>query len=430
VHYSLKLYEKISRSVFPLVLENLLRNKAKSLLTMLGVVIGVAAVLAMITLGQFTKEKILQTYESLGVNKLVIRGYENYEMKATDVVPLSFKSFDWENELLPLKKIFPEIHLMSPALANWSVRIMAGGLEVGDSKGTALGVTPEYLTISHRLLHSGRNISPFHVESRSPVCLIGFEVAKGLFAHSNPLGQVITVTNGQNLNFPCQVIGVLASVSTNKDGSYPNLEVLLPYTYFQTVTDTWWNEQIHDVVLQVKPKADVEKTGLKIKSYFEQKYGKSGQFFVDSDSTLIAQMKKFLNIFSLLLTAIALLSLIVGGIGINNMMLVSVAERIKEFGIRKALGATHRSLRVQVLLESVVLCVVAGLVGVLIGFTSYELLIFAATKFVPNMKFEWVFDPLAAILSLLSIVVVGIGSGFVPALRAEKLQVIEALRTE
>ena len=112
------------------------------------------------------------------------------------------------------------------------------------------------------------------------------------------------------------------------------------------------------------------------------------------------------------------------------MMLVSVTDRIREFGIRKALGATNRSVRIQVLLESIILCSVSGLVGALLGFAAYETLIFAATKFVPHLKFEWVFEPFAVALALLSIVTVGMASGLVPALKAEKLQIIEALRTE
>ncbi len=111
-------------------------------------------------------------------------------------------------------------------------------------------------------------------------------------------------------------------MTSNKDWAPPNLNVFISYTYYQTVMDNWWSGRIHDVALQVDPSADVENAGKKIKALFEQKYGRSGQFSVDSDSTLIAEMKKFLNIFSVLLTAIALLSLVVGGIGINNMMLV------------------------------------------------------------------------------------------------------------
>jgi putative ABC transport system permease protein len=192
----------------------------------------------------------------------------------------------------------------------------------------------------------------------------------------------------------------------------------------------WWTSQIHQVVLQLKSGSDVEKTGKVIKAYFEQRYGVSGQFNVDNESKVIAQMKRFLKLFAILLAGISLLSLAVGGIGINNMMLVSVTERIKEFGLRKALGATHRSIRLQVLLESLTLCTVAGLIGAFIGFGVYESIIFGASHFVPNLKFEWIAEPLAIFLSMISIITVGILSGLVPALRAERLQVIEALRSE
>jgi macrolide transport system ATP-binding/permease protein len=427
---SVSMYRRIARSVLPLVIENLLRNKAKSILTMLGVVIGVAAVLAMVTLGQFTKRRILETYETLGVNKLQIRGYPNWNLKATDNVSVSFKAFDWQNDFGTLQRIFPEIRFASPVLDTWRCNATAGGLVVGDNKITVFGVTPEYPAITNRTLLAGRNISPFHVESRSPVCVVGFEIAQRLFARTQPLGQVISVNDGSRISFPCQIIGVLSSTTSNSDWSPPNLHIFVPYTYFQTVAGDWWSGQLHEAALQVASNSDVEAAGKKIKSYFEQKYGRSAQFWVDSDSTLIAQMKRFLNLFSVLLTAIALLSLAVGGIGINNMMLVSVTERLKEFGIRKALGATHRSIRTQVLMESVALCAIAGLIGALLGFGAYELLIFGATRFVPNLKFEWIFEPVALVLSVTSILAVGIASGLVPALRAEKLQVIEALRSE
>ncbi len=426
-NYSFSVYKKIGKSVFPLVIANLLRNKAKSMLTMLGVIIGVAAVLAMVTLGQFTKRKILNTYETLGVNKLLIQASPNWDLKATDMVFVTFQSFDWDRDLNPLKKLFPEIKYISPVMANGQNTAAAGGVSVGV---VTIGVTPEYLAITNRRIDMGQNFSPFHIESRSHVCLIGTSIAGRFFSRVTPLGKVINITDGQKHSFPCQVIGVLSSVITNSEWETPNSQVLLPYTYLRTVGQDWLTKQINEVTLKIESEADVQAAGKKVRAYFDQKYGKAATFTVDSDSTLIAQMKRFLTLFSVLLTAIALLSLIVGGIGINNMMLVSVTERIKEFGIRKALGATNRSLRIQVLMESMGLCMVAGILGVLFGFGAYELMIYGATKFVPHLTFEWVFEPLAAILTVVSIVAVGIASGFVPALRAEKLQVIEALRSE
>lgn len=419
----------VFRGVLPLVFENLIRNKVKSLLTMLGVVIGVAAVLAMVTLGQFAKQRILETYETMGVNKLVLRGYPNWNLKATDIVAVNFKSFEIQRDIMPLFRIFPNIQLISPVMTEWGMRVIAGGREAGDNKAACLGVKPEYFSITNRKLLMGRYLSPYHIEGRSPVCVIGHEIAERLFKRINPIGQSLSVTDGRNFNAPCQIIGVLQSVSSNKEWSPPNLNVFMPYTYFQTVVNGW-NSQINSVALQMKPGTDMELAGRKLKTYFELAYGKSAQFNVDSDSTLIAQMKKFLNVFTALLTAIALLSLVVGGIGINNMMLVSVAERVREFGIRKALGATSQSLRIQVLMESMTLCLVAGVLGVAFGFTAYELMLFAATQFVPQVKFEWIFEPTAALLSCLAIGAVGVGSGLVPALKAEKLQVIEALRSD
>ena len=241
---------------------------------------------------------------------------------------------------------------------------------------------------------------------------------------------MINVNDSVRLSFNCRIIGILASQTSTKDSAPPNLNVLVPYTFFQTISPSWWHSRAHEAALTIAPGHDVEEAGLKIRAYFEQKYGKSGEFHVDSDSALISQMKKFLNIFTLLLTVIALLTLLVGGIGINNMILVSVTERIKEFGIRKALGATNRSIRFQVLLESIVICTAAGIIGTVIGFCAYELLIFGATRFVPSLKFEWVILPSAVIVSFFSIIFVGVLSGLVPALRAERLEIIEALRTE
>jgi macrolide transport system ATP-binding/permease protein len=428
ISYTPKIYAQIARSVLPLVGENLRRNKGKSLLTMLGVVIGVAAVLAMITLGQFVKSRILETYEALGVNKLKISGYPNWNLKATDQVVVNFRSFNWDRDFSRIKEIFPEVTHASPLLTNGNMKAMALGGSI-DDKVAVMGVNPEFLKLTQRMLLAGNNLNIFQVENRSPVCVVGFEIAEQLFARTNPVGQILTLSDGRNTTFPCRIIGVLKSLVSPREWNPPNRNVFIPFTYFQATADSW-RGMLFDVSLQVDAQSDVELTGKKIKAYFEQKYGKAGRFNVDSDSTLVAQMKRFLNLFSLLLASIAFLALLIGGIGIHNMMLVSVTDRIKEFGLRKALGATPHSVRIQVLLESVLLCGGAGTLGVLLGFAAYESLIWVTTLFVQNIKFEWVIDPFALVLSTLSILGVGLFSGTVPARKAEKLQVIEALRSE
>jgi putative ABC transport system permease protein len=363
----------------------------------------------------------------MGVNTLVFYGYPNWDLRATDQVPVVFQSFDWERDLAPLKKVFPEILRISPMLYSWDSQLSYGGKTV-DSDVRTFGVSSDGLPMANRKLIIGNNFSPFHVEYRSAVCIIGFEIYQRLFSNVSPLGQIVAV-NQRDSSFGCRVIGVLASLSSNKEWNKPNLQVYLPYTFFQSTSDPWMS-RIRQVVLQLKPGSDVEKVGKKIKAFFDMKYGKSARFDVGSDSVLIAQMNKFLSLFTILLGAIALVSLAVGGIGITNMMLVSVSERFKEIGIRKAFGATNFSIRVQYLVESILICGIAGLVGLVVGFLLYQGAIYGATKLVSKLAFEWTVDFTALLLSVVSIFVVGVLSGLTPALKAERLQVIEALRSE
>ena len=422
-------YLKLGIASLPLAWENVRRNRARSLLTMLGITIGVAAVLAMITLGQFTKNRILESYETLGVNKLAIRGWPNWNLKASDKVGTFFRFFNWERDLLPMSATFSdEIRLMSPVLDSWNATANYAGKTISKEL-QIFGVSPDYLHITNRQLIAGRNMNPFHVANKAGVCIIGFDIAQRLLTGVAPVGQILYVQDG-NSNYACTVIGVMKSQTTNSTWQKPNLQILVPYTFFQAIASDWWTAQIDQAVLQLHSRSDVEKTSKMVKAYFIQKYGKSGRFSVDSDGVLVAQMKKFLNLFAVMLASIAVISLLVGGIGITNMMLVSVSERFKELGLRKAVGATDFSIRVQLLVESVLLCGIAGLAGIILGFSTYEALIFGASKLVSKLQFEWVVEPGAVILSVISILVVGISSGLAPAIKAEKLEVIEALRSE
>jgi len=419
---------RLALKSLPGAARNLTRNRAKSLLTMLGIVIGIAAVLAMISLGQFAKNRIMEGYEAMGVNKLVVRGYPNWERKATDETEQTFSGFEWETDLQPLRRIFPEIQLISPVYANYQNTVTAGGRSVSDNVRLR-GVNHEYLAITNAQLQSGRMLTPYHVAERARVCLIGSELATQLFQGKPAVGEMITDSVEEQRSFPCTVIGVLKPQQTKQEWAHPNMQILVPYTMFQAVA-SYWSAKLTAFSVQVKADTDVEIAAKKLKAYFDQRYGKAGRFSIDTEGTLVAQTKRFLNIFATLIAAIAFLSLLVGGIGIHNMMLVSVTERIKEIGLRKALGATSRSIKVQVLMESLVLCTVAGLVGIAAGLGATEMIIFAASKFVSGLAFEWVLDPWAFGISVGSILAVGLFSGMVPAVRAEKLQVIEALRAE
>lgn len=419
---------KLATSVAPLAFENLRRNKMRAFLTMIGVTVGIASVLAMITFGQFVKAKILQGYQDLGVNTLSVWGGRNWRLRATDKVDVIFDFFDNDKDIKKLFEIFPDIVRSSPMLSSGTSTATFGGLDIDDDVWMA-GVGSEYLALANREIARGRTISPYHVEHGDSVCLIGSEVVQKLFANVDPLGQIIFITQQDRPAYPCEVIGTLKPLSSNKDWMKPNLQILVPWTYYKSVHQMW-ESQIHHFYVQLREGSDVERMSNGLKAFLQQKYGPSGFFTIGNDAILLAQMRKFLTLFTLMLGVIALITLGVGGMGINNMMLVAISERLKEIGLRKAIGATDRSIRVQFLLESSLLCLISGFIGVVLGFSAYEAIIYATSKFVTNVTFDWVVDPIAMSVSIVSILVVGIASGIIPALKAERLQVIEALRNE
>lgn len=412
----------------PRALANLKRNKLRSMLTMLGVVVGVASILAMLTLGTFTKKKILQSYATLGINTLVFQANPDWRLKAIDRPANLFSALNLLRDVWPLKSIFPEIEKLSPLYTSYNHSAIYGGRSL-DNEVSVMGVSEDAFAITRRELAIGSPIRDFHVRNQSSVCVIGWELAQRLFQRQKPIGQSIQVAI-DDTTFSCVVIGVAKPTYARDRRWDPDKQVILPYTYFQSLPFYWWNHQLRQMLIEVAPDKDIETAGKKVQGFFEKRYGKSGIFHASGDSVLVAQMKRFLNLFTLLLVSIAALSLIVGGMGITNMMLVSVNERFREIGLRKALGASDSAIRQLFFAESLLLCGAAGIIGVAIGFLSYEGLIYIGSKVISDLKFEWVFNPLAFIISFVAILITGVLSGLGPALRAEKLQVIEALRSE
>ncbi len=407
--------------------QNILRNKSRSFLTMLGVIIGVAAVLSTITLGTFTREKILETYESLGVNRLVIRAYPRWNLSATEATGAKFEGVDEVHDVGPLRRLFSEILLISPVVNDWVRSVAFAGRKVDSPR--VVGVNSEYFAITNRHVILGRPFSSFHIKNRSSVCLLGFDIAKKLFGQRSPLDQLVAIESNNEARYSCRVLGVLESQKSNSEWNDPNKQLLVPESFLLVMGDHW-NAKPYELNIKMQPGTSIENLSEKIKQFFHIKYGRSAQVSVDSDEVLVAQMRRFLSLFTVMLTGVALISLAVGGIGIANMMLVSVAERFKEIGLRKALGARDDEIRNQFLIEAMILCGLAGMIGIVTGICGYHLVLFFASKLFPQVKFELVFNLSAILLAFLCIVAVGLLSGLIPALRAQKLQVVEALRSE
>ena len=405
-------------------LKSLSQNKIRSLLTILGVVIGVAAILSMITLGNFTKSKLLDSYTHLGINTLTLMGDYNWP-KTRSQVNLPFRSFDWKTELLYLKRKFPDVHHTSPYLIDRELTVIFSGRSIEDTP-TLIGISKNGLNIIDRHLLAGVSINAHHVEGRHSVCVIGFEIGKRLFPNTSPIGQMLYLSKRDYNTFACRIIGLLKDKKSH-DSSNPNLEVYIPFTVFQVFSSVS-EGQIKKAVIQIKEDGDIQKIGRAVQNFFENKY--DGTFYIGSDGFLIDQAKKNLNLFSILLGMVAFVSLLIGGISIANMMLVTVSERFKEIGIRKSIGATNFNIRNQLLLESIILCGVAGIIGIILGVFIYQSAIYGASQFINDLEFQWIFDPIAFLLSVISILLVGILSGLFPALKAEKLQVMDALRNE
>jgi len=418
----------LMRESLPQALENLWRNRMRTALTMMGVVVGVASVLSMLTLGTFTKGKILQSYATLGINTLAFSAYPEWSIQAKDLTGPKFYALNIERDLKPLPDIFPEVRRVAPSYSDGMYSVIYGGKSI-QSEVMVTGVSAENFPITRREIAMGSGIQPFHVANHSSVCVIGAEIAQRLFQRVNPIGQPLQVAVDE-ASFSCVVIGVTKATHASERRYKPDLEVTVPYTYFLSLPIGWWNRMLHDLVLEVEPSADVELTGKKLQAFFQKRYGKSGRFRASNNTVLVAQMKRFLTLITLLLGCIAAVTLVVGGMGITNMMLVSVNERLREIGLRKALGASHQAVRQLFFAESLFLCLTAGVIGLFTGFIAYQFLIYAGSKFIENLKFEWVFNPVAFVIAFAAIIITGILSGLGPAVRAEKLQVIEALRAE
>ncbi len=411
--------------------QNILRSKTRSALTMLGVCLGVGAVLTTMSLGSFAKKKILAGYEILGVNSLQFSGYRNWRSSGDFHATATFQNFEWDRDIFPLFRIFPDIEMATPLLYTWRPTLSFGGRSFSDNT-MGIGIANDFFAITGVKTSRGRLLSVFDLDTSAPVCVIGNTVLNEVFFPNDPIGKSLSVGQDGGSSMPCRVVGILekqpaSSADSNTD---PNRVVLLPFTYFSKVATNSWEREIRDILLKIKSGVDPSEMGARLEGYFQNRYGDTGTFQAGTAAKLISQMKLFLNIFSGLLAAVALIALVVGGVGINNMMLANLSERLKELGLRKALGATPRHLRYLMLSESLLLCLSAGIIGLVGGFIAYEGLILGATKLIPDLEFEWVFQPLAFGLSFIAIIVTGVLSGLIPAMKAEKLDVMEAMRQE
>lgn len=281
-------------------------------------------------------------------------------------------------------------------------------------RANIIATTNGYMDITNLTISSGRVISKIDLENNSKVCLLGNDMAETLFNLSNPVGQSIKI-DGDNYT----VIGVLTAVGSSMGSNVDDM-IIIPFTtakYLESDTS------INDLYIKISDENKADSTETLIEEYIESNLGITTDYFsVSSQDSMLDTIDNINNTLSLLLGGIASISLIVGGIGVMNVMLVSVTERTKEIGIRKALGAKRIDILMQFFIEALVLCILGGLVGIAVGLAGGTILGKMGYTFIPSIGIVSV--------AFLSSVLIGTIFGIFPANKASKLNPIDALHTQ
>ncbi len=387
-------------------------NKLRAGLTVLGVVIGVAAVISLMSVGRGAQEAVTSRIQSLGTNLLFVRPDSG----------ASTLTLEDANALLD--PIFaPDVAAVAPELGTT-------GLVVAGRENTTtqiVGVTPQYESVRNFSVGSGQFISSSQVDNRSEVAVLGSQVSETLYGLRDPVGQTIRI-NGRQFT----IIGVLESRGGTALGNQDN-QVLVPITtaYYRLASQrtTQGDISVQSISLEVTGEEAIDDALQQISTVLRLRHRITGEndFIITSQQDVIETLEETTETFVVFLGAIAGISLLVGGIGIMNIMLVSVTERTREIGIRKAVGAKRRNILFQFVAEATLLSLGGGGIGVVVGLVLSELL---DGRTLGGQSFQTTFSGDIAVLALLVSVAIGLFFGIYPAMRAARLHPIDALRYE
>lgn len=398
-------------NAFILALRQIWRNPMRSLLTVLGIVIGVAAVITMVTVGNGATQAVREQIESLGSNQLMIRPGQRMGPGGSAGAP-SFKLEDVDaiaNQIAGVKAVAPQRQQSMTVVAqgrNWSTQV--------------IGSSNQYFILDNRQIRQGRYFEPQEEQSGAAVCVIGTTIEKEIFGSSNAVGQMLRT--GQ---FSCRVVGVLESKGQAAIGGDQDDLVVMPIQTFQRRVSG--NTRVSAILVSVDSQIDRALVTESIRLLMRERRSLSDadddNFMILDTEEIARRVSSTTEIMTMLLGAVAAVSLVVGGIGIMNIMLVSVTERTREIGVRLAIGALEREVLMQFLIEAVVLGAMGGVLGVAIAFIGSFAL--AATMGVPL-----IFDPSINMIAFLFAALTGVIFGYFPARRAAQLDPIEAVRHE
>lgn len=393
---------------------SLVANKLRTLLTMLGIIIGVAAVIAMVSVGMGVKKNVVDSISRLGSNLLmVMSGSANRGGVRGGAGSVQTLTYD---DSKAIKNKIKDIAYVSPTVQG-SYQVVYGH---DNWQTTVTGVIPEYADIQSLTMKSGLFFTEHDVEVRSRVAVIGTTVADNLFGEVNPVGKKIRVGNS-----PYTIIGLIASKGQSSMGQDQDDIVLIPLTTAQE--RLMGINYIRSINVQVADADKMDTVQKRIENLLRQRHrikeGAEDDFNVRNLTSIMETMSQTTTMITLLLGSVAGISLIVGGIGIMNIMMVSVTERTREIGIRKAIGATYSNIMLQFLIESTMISLLGGLIGIVVGIGLAQ----AISHF---GNFTTVISAMSIVVSFGFSLFVGIVFGMLPARKAARLDPIDALRYE
>lgn len=402
-------------NLFKIATKAIVLNKTRTLLTMLGIIIGVASVIAMLAIGEGSKESIRTTISSMGANMITVRpgadtrGGVRQEQSAME--SLTLQDFEAIKEQASL------LTSISP-LVDGKGQVISGS---NNWPSTIYGVNPDYLAIKVTDLQSGSMFTDAEVQSASKVALIGQTVVENIFTNGeDPVGQMIRFNN-----IPFKVIGVLEEKGENTFGQDQDDVVIAPYTTVQKRILAI--DHINQVIASAVSEDDAPDAVIQVSEILRAQHkltaNEDDDFYVQSMEELISTFSSTTEMLTILLVAVASISLLIGGIGIMNIMYVSVKERTREIGLRMAVGGKGSDILMQFLIEAIMISITGGVLGVLLGL--------AATVFIENIL-HWPTSVAlySIIISFAVCAVTGIFFGWYPARKASSLDPITALRYE
>lgn len=435
----MKFYKKYSHDIV-IAIEAIMANKVKSVLTALGIIFGVAAVISMLAIGNGARQEILEQMKMVGVNNIIITPKKKDKKKDSEEdsdAKKDTKKFSTGLTLadaLSIKKYIPTVKSVSP-----EVELETYALKDGVRKGAKMyGIVPSYFELYNVKINEGEGFNKYQLEHGLPVCIVSQSIKSKFFKNSSPIGETIKCA-GQWL----KIIGVTEKRVMVDENNVLGLSIgnYNIYTPIKTMLLRFKNDsydkvqkseksdaeteltlnQLDKITVQVEDTKDIKGTTQILSRMMFRRHNGVSDFNVSVPEQLLKQQQKTKDIFNIVLGAIAGISLVVGGIGIMNIMLASVMERIKEIGTRLALGASKKDIVIQFLAESILISVVGGFIGVILGVVFSYLI----TRFTGILT---IVSPLSVIIAFGVSGSVGVLFGYMPAKKASEQDPIVSLR--